>query len=102
MGALRDYVNVDPVTERWAVFEFPILKDDPFRIDLAKTRELIELHKPELIVLGKSMILYREPVKEIAAMIAGIVPKPILHYDMAHVSDYTVPITRSLSRKEPT
>jgi aminomethyltransferase len=85
MGALRDYVNVDPVTERWAVFEFPVLKDDPFRIDVAKTKELIELHKPELIVLGKSMILYREPVKEIAAMIAGIIPKPILHYDMAHV-----------------
>ncbi len=85
MGALRDYVNVDPVTERWAVFEFPVLKDDPYQIDLAKTKELIELHKPELIVLGKSMILYREPVKEIAAMIAGIVPKPILHYDMAHV-----------------
>jgi aminomethyltransferase len=85
MGALRDYVNVDPVTERWAVFEFPVLKDNPYRIDLAKTKELIELHKPELIVLGKSMILYREPVKEIAGMIAGIVPKPILHYDMAHV-----------------
>jgi aminomethyltransferase len=85
MGALRDYVNVDPVTERWAVFEFPVLKDDPYQIDLAQTKELIELHKPEMIVLGKSMILYREPVKEIAAMIAGIVPKPILHYDMAHV-----------------
>jgi len=43
-------VNVDPVTERWAVFEFPVRRDDPYRIDLAKTKELIELHKPELIV----------------------------------------------------
>jgi aminomethyltransferase len=42
MGALRDYVNVDPVTERWAVFEFPVLKDTP-QIDLAKTKELIDL-----------------------------------------------------------
>ncbi|RPJ04638.1 MAG: hypothetical protein EHM36_09760 [Deltaproteobacteria bacterium] len=31
------------------------------------------------------MILYREPVKEIADMVAGMKPKPIVLYDMAHV-----------------
>ena len=75
MGALRDFVAVDPFMERRAVIEFPVLEEDPYQIDLEKTRELLELHKPELIVLGKSMMIYREPVKEIAQMISGMRPK---------------------------
>jgi len=85
MGGLRDYVSVDPVTERRAVVNFPILADNPYTIDLPGTAELIEQHKPELIIFGKSMMLHREPVKEIAQMIAGITPKPIIMYDGAHV-----------------
>jgi aminomethyltransferase len=45
----------------------------------------MELHKPELIVLGKSMMIYREPLREIAQMISEMRPKPIVLYDMAHV-----------------
>ena len=52
-------------------FPFPVLKEDPYQIDLSKTKELIEEHKPELIVLGKSMVIYKEPVREIAEMIAS-------------------------------
>ncbi len=85
MGGLRDYVSVDPITERRAVVNFPVLADNPYTIDLIRTKELIEQHKPELIILGKSMMLYHEPVKEIAQMIAGIKPKPIIMYDGAHV-----------------
>jgi len=85
MGALRDFVAHDPQTERPAVIPFPVLKEDPYQIDLLKTEELLTLHRPELIVLGKSMILYREPLKEISGMISGMKPKPIIHYDMAHV-----------------
>jgi aminomethyltransferase len=85
MGALKDFVAVDPLMERAAAIEFPVLEDDPFQIDLRKTRELLELHKPELIVLGKSMMIYREPLKELAQMISGMHPKPIILYDMAHV-----------------
>jgi aminomethyltransferase len=85
MGALRDYVAHDPQTERPAVIPFPVLKEDPYQIDLLKAEELLNLHKPELIVFGKSMILYKEPVREVCQMIAGIKPKPIVHYDMAHV-----------------
>jgi len=85
MGALRDYVAVDPLMERAAVIEFPVLEDDPYQIDLKETRELIELHKPELIILGKSMMIYREPLKELAQMISETQPKPIILYDMAHV-----------------
>ena len=85
MGALKDFIAVDPLTDRPAVVPFPVLKDDPYQIDLLKTKELIDAQQPELIVLGKSMILYREPVNEIARMISGMHPRPILMYDMAHV-----------------
>ena len=85
MGALRDYVAVDPLMERVAAIEFPVLEDDPYQINLEETKELLELHKPELIVLGKSMMIYREPLKELAQMISGMHPKPIILYDMAHV-----------------
>ncbi|MBA7683933.1 Fluorothreonine transaldolase [subsurface metagenome] len=85
MGALRDYVSIDPVTERWAAVNFPVLTDNPYTIDLPKMAELIEEHKPELIIFGKSMILHTEPVKEVAQMIADIKPKPIIMYDAAHV-----------------
>jgi len=85
MGALRDFIAVDPLMERAAAIEFPVLEEDPYQIDLEETKELLELHKPELIVLGKSMMIYREPVKELAQMISGMHPKPIILYDMAHV-----------------
>jgi len=75
MGALRNYVAIDPLTERWAVVNFPVLPDNPYRIDTPKMAELIEEHKPELIIFGKSLILYPEPVKELATMIVGLKPK---------------------------
>ncbi len=85
MGALKDFIAHDPMSERPAAIPFPVVKEDPYRIDLKKTRELLEEHKPELIVLGKSMVIYKEPLREIAEMIATMNPKPILLYDMAHV-----------------
>jgi aminomethyltransferase len=85
MGALKDFIAHDPKTERPAVVPFPVLKEDPYRIDLLKAKEVIEEQKPELIILGKSMVLYKEPLKEVAEMIDRVNPKPILLYDMAHV-----------------
>ena len=85
MGALRDYIAVDPLMERAAAIEFPVLEDDPYQIDLKETKKLLELHKPELIVLGKSMMIYREPLRELAQMVSGMHPKPIILYGMAHV-----------------
>jgi aminomethyltransferase len=85
MGALKDFVANDPLTERPAAVPFPVVKEDPYRIDLLKTKEVLEEHKPELIVLGKSMVIYKEPLREMAGMISSMNPKPILLYDMAHV-----------------
>ena len=46
MGALRDFIAHDPTTERPAAVPFPVMKEDLYRIDLPKTRELIQEHKP--------------------------------------------------------
>lgn len=85
MGTLRDFVSIDPVTDRWAVVNFPVLPQNRYQIDIARTAELIASYRPELLIFGKSMILHREPVREIARIIADIRPKPIIMYDAAHV-----------------
>jgi aminomethyltransferase len=85
LGALRHYVMVDPVAEKPAVVNFPVRKDNPYKIDLDETARLIEEHKPELIILGKSMVLHPEPVAEIRKIIDAMKDTPYLMYDMAHV-----------------
>ena len=85
LGALRDFVARDPRTERPAVLHFPVRDENPYQIDLARTGDLIEFHRPQLIILGKSMILHKEPVREIAQMVSAMKPKPIILYDAAHV-----------------
>jgi aminomethyltransferase len=85
MGALRDFVARDPIREAPGVVNFPVCEDDPYRIDTKALPELIETHRPELIVLGKSMILYREPVREIRRILDQLSLDTVLMYDMAHV-----------------
>jgi aminomethyltransferase len=86
MGALRNFVSIDPVTEKWAVVNFPVQGDNPYQIDIDATAEVIRAQKPELIIFGKSMMIYREPVRDIAKVAAEIRPKPIIMYDSAHVT----------------
>ena len=85
MGALKDYVARDPRTEKAAVVNFPVHADDKYRIDTAQTRKLLEEHRPELVILGKSMVLYPEPVAELRAFIDEAGLDCFLMYDMAHV-----------------
>ena len=85
MGALKDYVARDPSTEKAAAVNFPVLKDYPYRIDTAATRKLLAEHRPELIILGKSMVLHPEPVAEMRAFIDELELDCMLMYDMAHV-----------------
>ena len=85
MGALRDFVARDPKTERAAVVNFPMRKSNPYQMDVAATEALIAEHRPELVILGKSMILHREPVAQIRAFMDEHAPNGILMYDMAHV-----------------
>jgi aminomethyltransferase len=85
MGALRDFVIRDPKTETPAVVNFPVLAENPYQIDVDACREIIAEHQPELIVLGKSMILHKEPVAEIRSMVDEIPLDCVIMYDMAHV-----------------
>ncbi len=85
MGALRDYIAKDPVTERFAVTNFPVRRDNPFRLDVAETAKILEQVNPEIIIFGKSMVLHPEPVAEIRKLVQDRKERPIIMYDMAHV-----------------
>ena len=85
MGALFNCVDIDPATGRESVVHFPLRADNPYRADVDQLGELLLAHKPEFVVFGKSMFLYPEPVREVAALVRDLQPRPILHYDMAHV-----------------
>ncbi len=85
MGALRDFVARDQITEKPAVVNFPVLKDNPYKIDLEACEEMIKIHQPELVILGKSMILHKEPVAGIRQLVDAYAPSCIVMYDMAHV-----------------
>ena len=85
MGALRDFVARDPRTEKPAVVNFPVMPDNPYQVDVAACREILERYRPELVIFGRSMTLYREPVKAIRAMVDELGLATILMYDMAHV-----------------
>jgi aminomethyltransferase len=85
MGALRDFVMRDPTTERPAVVNFPVLAHNPYQIDTDACAALMERHRPELIILGKSMTLHREPVAAIRRVIDDLQLDAVLMYDMAHV-----------------
>jgi aminomethyltransferase len=85
MGALRDYVARDLLTERAAVENFPVLEENRYKIDLPATLELIDDYRPDLIVFGKSMFLHKEPVAEIRRFLDAQGINCIVMYDAAHV-----------------
>ena len=85
MGALHDYIAVDPVTERSAVVNFPVCKDNVYKIDVEETKKLIDEYKPEFIIFGKSMVLHKEPVSEIRRFVDEQGIQTTIMYDMAHV-----------------
>jgi aminomethyltransferase len=85
MGALRDYVARDPHTERPAAVNFPVLPHNRHKIDVPTTLKLIDEHRPELIIFGKSMVIHKEPVAEIRRFLDDQNIDTVVMYDMAHV-----------------
>ena len=85
MGALRDYVARDSHTERPAVVNFPVLPHNRHKIDVPTTLKLIDEHRPELIIFGKSMVIHKEPVAEIRRFLDDQNIDTVVMYDMAHV-----------------
>lgn len=85
MGALKDFVARDPLTEMPAAVNFPVMADNPYKIDVVACMELIERHKPELMILGRSAVLHGEPVAELKAFVQEAGIDCVIMYDMAHV-----------------
>ncbi len=85
MGALFNFVEEDPATGKEQVVNFPVRKDNPYKPDLEALGKILESHKPELVIFGKSMFLYREPVQYVADIVRGWKDRPVLMFDMAHV-----------------
>lgn len=89
-GALKNYVGIDADTGGPAVEHFPFRSDNPYRIDVDAAKRLIAEQRPELLVFGRSVIIHREPVREIAEFIrsefgADNPQRPFIMYDGAHV-----------------
>jgi glycine/serine hydroxymethyltransferase len=85
MGALFNYVEENPVTGKENVINFPVKSDCLYKTDTEELGNILEKHKPELIVFGKSMFLYKEPVEFVHNIVKEWNPKPVIMYDMAHV-----------------
>ncbi len=85
MGALYNFVDINPATGEENCVNFPVRADNMYRIDTGKLPEVLERAKPELIVFGKSMFLYPEPVALVADLVKDWDPRPVVMYDMAHV-----------------
>jgi glycine hydroxymethyltransferase len=85
MGALFNFVSEDPKTGKENVLNFPVSKDNPYKADLTRLGELLADNRPELVIFGKSMFLYPEPVEFVARIVKGWPERPVIMYDMAHV-----------------
>ncbi len=85
MGALHDYIAIDPVTERQAIVNFPVCKDNIYKIDVEETKKVIDQYRPEFIIFGKSMVLHKEPVAAIRKYVDDMGLQTTIMYDMAHV-----------------
>ena len=64
------------------IIDIPVT-DDGYHMDVEKTIYLIEKARPRLVVLGKSLFLFAEPVAEIAEVCQQYHTK--IMYDAAHV-----------------
>ncbi len=85
MGALFNLVEEDAATGKENVVNFPVMAENPYRADLEALGKILEKHRPELVVFGKSMFLYPEPVEYVARLVGDWAERPVLMYDMAHV-----------------
>jgi len=85
MGALFNYVAPNSETGKENCVNFPVRADNPYRIDIPKLLESVNEHKPEMVIFGKSMFIYQEPVREFFEEVKNWKQRPIIMFDMAHV-----------------
>ncbi|MBN2621628.1 hypothetical protein JXB22_11155 [candidate division WOR-3 bacterium] len=85
MGALFNYVEEDPATGKENVVNFPVQKNCLYKTDTDALKKILDTHRPELVVFGKSMFLHREPVEFLFNIVKEWDARPVIMYDMAHV-----------------
>ena len=90
MGALKNYLATSAGSNQPAVEHFPSRRDNPYCVDVEETKRLITSSRPGLIVFGRSVIIQKEPVREIAEFVhsafgADNPERPLIMYDAAHV-----------------
>ncbi len=64
------------------VISFPLTKDG-YHTDVGKTRDLIRAVKPSLVIFGKSLFLFPEPVQDVFEVCGQVGSRVV--YDGAHV-----------------
>lgn len=64
------------------ILNFPITADG-YHIDVEKTRDLIHVTKPSLVIFGKSLFLFPEPIRELIDVCSSVKARVV--YDGAHV-----------------
>lgn len=78
-GALFNFVDGE-------IVHFPLDASNPYRINAEVMVDLVDKHRPALIVFGKSMFLHPEPVHALRSFLSGSRGyRPIVMYDGAHV-----------------
>jgi len=85
MGALFNFVEENPKTGKENAINFPVLKENPYKPDLDELAKMLDQYKPELVIFGKSMFIYQEPIKFTFDFVKDWKPRPVIMYDMAHV-----------------
>jgi glycine/serine hydroxymethyltransferase len=85
MGALFNFVAENPDTGKDNVVNFSVSEANPYKIDTEKLGEQIEEHRPELLVFGKSMFIYPEPIDFVSDLVKDWDTRPVIMFDMAHV-----------------
>lgn len=68
------------------IIHFPMDGKNPYKVDLDAMVSLVDEHRPTLVVFGKSMFLYPEPVKQLRDFVQSVPDyRPLIMYDAAHV-----------------
>jgi glycine/serine hydroxymethyltransferase len=68
------------------VVNFPLDEKNPYKLDPDKMIQLVDKHRPPLIIFGKSMFLHPEPIKPLRKFVDSTPGyRPVIMYDGAHV-----------------
>ena len=68
------------------IVNFPADARNLYKTDAEKMIELVDRNRPALIVFGKSMFLYPEPIRQLKAFLHTVPGyRPLVMYDAAHV-----------------